>query len=212
MFGVKRKCCTTLFIHKQINSINTESYFNKSKQASGFSFFFFRPLTHPLKTCCLCGNPIWWLHYQEIGVTIATWCTSVHDIITDTIVPIYASGKTIQILLLFLFLPVPVPASDFKPALHKMPSAKWQLKRRERDFAIINDTENNNNTENANVVYWIYTRTKQKWDLGKQEIRSSHCKAEHEQSNLGHTESKNPPWDTFPTFFPNDFGQLDLDI
>lgn len=95
-----------------------------------------------------------------------------------------------------------------------MPSAKWQLKKkkRERDFTIINDTENTNNTENANVVSWIYTRTKQKWDLGKQEIRSSHCKAEHEQSNLGHTESKNPPWDTFPTFFPNDFGQLDLDI
>lgn len=37
-------------------------------------------------------------------------------------------------------------------------------------------------------------------------------KNEHEQSNLGHTESNNPPWDTFPTFFPNDFGQLDLDI
>lgn len=116
------------------NSINTESYLSKSKQASGFSFFFFRPLTHPVKTCCLCGNPIWWLHYQEIGVTIATWCTSVHDIITDTIVPIYASGKTIQILLLFLFLPVPVPASDFKPALHKMPSAKWQLKKKRERF------------------------------------------------------------------------------
>lgn len=35
-------------------------------------------------------------------------------------------------------------------------------KKRERDFTIINDTENTNNTENANVVSWIYTRTKQK--------------------------------------------------
>lgn len=36
----------------------------------------------------------------------------------------------------------------------------------------------------------------------KQEITSSHCKAEHEQSNLGHAESKNPLWERIPMFFP----------
>lgn len=35
----------------------------------------------------------------------------------------------------------------------------------------------------------------------KQEITSSDCKAEHEQSNLGHAESKNPPLERIPMFF-----------
>lgn len=39
---------------------------------------------------------------------------------TDTIIPIYASGKTIQTILLLLFLPVPAPTCDFKQALHKI--------------------------------------------------------------------------------------------
>lgn len=188
---------------KHMNSISTASFFTRLHEHQDFVLLstLLKPWTCPLQTCCLCGNPIWWLHYQQIGVTIATWCTSVHDIITDTVVPIYASGKTIQALLLFLFLPVPAPVCDFEAVLHNMPSAKWQLKKKE-DVTITNDTEDPNNTGNANVVYWIYTRTKQKWDLGKQEIRSSHRKAEHEQSNLGHTESRNSPWDIFPTFFP----------
>lgn len=39
---------------------------------------------------------IWGLLYPEIGVTVATWCTSVRDIINDSIASIYASGETIQ--------------------------------------------------------------------------------------------------------------------
>lgn len=44
---------------------------------------------------------------------------TVHDIITDTLIAIYASGKTIQTILLLFFLPVPAPTYDFKQALHK---------------------------------------------------------------------------------------------
>lgn len=62
-------------------------------------------ISSPSQTCCLCGNSIWGLHYDKIGVSIATWCTSVCDIMTDTIIPIYASGKKIkmQTILLLLF-------------------------------------------------------------------------------------------------------------
>lgn len=44
---------------------------------------------------------------------------TVDDIITDTLIAIYASGKTIQTTLLLLFSPVPAPTYDFKHALHK---------------------------------------------------------------------------------------------
>lgn len=89
---------------------------------------------------------------------MATRCTSVCDIITDTIIPIYASGETIQTTLLLLFLFAPAPTYDFKQTLHKILVAYDDNK------PFINGTENTGNTacSNANAVYWIYTRTKQK--------------------------------------------------
>lgn len=115
-----------------------------------------------------------------------------HDIITDIIIAIYVNGNTIQTILLSLFF-LPAPTFDFKQALHTILFASGDNLKKKKRF--INSTEATGNTacSNANDVYRIYTRTKQKLDLCKQEIRS-YLQAEHEP-NLGHAESKNPHWE-----------------
>lgn len=62
---------------------------------------------------CADRHPVWGLHCYEAGVTMVTRYPSVHDIITDTSIAIYASGETIRgELLLLLLLRAPAPTCD----------------------------------------------------------------------------------------------------
>lgn len=122
-----------------------------------------------------------------------------HDIISDTVTAIYASGKTIQTILLLLLLPVPVPTYDFKHELLKILVASDENVKKKT--CCINSYKNASNAtcSNANAVHWIYTRTKQKLDLYHHvNKRLDIIIVSRTQSNLGQAESKNPPWKRIP--------------